>query len=127
MKKKKSANLGKPIKIWHLVESMDFLKELRKSDVEAFLKLWKNFKKAEMPNIGLGGDSFRKLQGDIWYFREYHEGVWYRTLCFWDKTEEKNTLVVCTHTIMKKKNKVPPNEIDKAKKIRSEYFESKAG
>ena len=115
--------LAKPIKLIHLEESWTFLKEIEKSNHEVFLQLWKNFKKAEMPNNGLGGDCFGKLRGDIWYFRVNHGGLWYRTLCFWDKTGKENTLVVCTHTILKKGNKVPPKEIDKADKIKIQYFE----
>lgn len=115
----------KPIRIQHLEDSWEFLLEIKKSNKAVFLKLWKNFKKAEIPNNGLGGDCFGKLKGEIWYFRVNENGIWYRTLCFWDKTEKKHTLVVCTHTILKKGNKVPPNEIENADKMRKIYFENK--
>jgi phage-related protein len=44
-------------------------------------------------------------------------------LAFWDKTEKMETLVLATHGIIKKVDKVPKKEIEKAKQIRAEYFE----
>jgi len=43
----------------------------------------------------------------------------------WDKTNSENTLVVSTHGIVKKTGKTPESEIQKAKQIRSRYFEDK--
>jgi len=37
---------------------------------------------------------------------------------FWDKTNDKKTLVVATHGILKKTKKTPTKEIKKAEEIR---------
>ena len=68
---------------------------------------------------------FKKLQGEIWEFRSKYLGNQYRLLAFWDKSNNKNTLVIATHGFVKKTSKVPKNKIQKAEKIRSEYFSSK--
>ena len=46
-------------------------------------------------------------------------------LAFWDKTDNKNTLVVLTHGFIKKRSKVPDNEIKKAAQMRAKYFADK--
>jgi phage-related protein len=46
-------------------------------------------------------------------------------LAFWDKTNKTDTLVIATHGIVKKTNKMPAKEIDKADKIRKAYFNNK--
>ena len=45
----------------------------------------------------------------------------YRIFCFFDK----NNIVVVGHGFQKKTQRTPYREIDKAKKIRSEYYEEK--
>jgi len=50
-------------------------------------------------------------------------GLQYRLLAFWDKTDTKETLVISTHGIVKKVDKVPQKEIEKALRIRTEYFD----
>jgi phage-related protein len=49
----------------------------------------------------------------------------YRVFAFWDKTGKVETLVVATHGVIKKTNKVPKSEIEKAERIRREYFKNK--
>jgi phage-related protein len=46
-------------------------------------------------------------------------------LSFWDKTEETGTLVAATHGIVKKTDKVPKGDIEKARTIMKLYFEQK--
>jgi hypothetical protein len=46
-------------------------------------------------------------------------------MSFWDKTDNQDTLVVATHGIIKKSDKVPKAEIEKAKLIMIRYFEEK--
>ena len=46
-------------------------------------------------------------------------------LPFWDKTDNNNTLVIATHGVIKKSNKVSKSGIEKTKQIRKEYFEYK--
>ena len=67
---------------------------------------------------------FKKLgDTDIWEFRTLWQGMAYRLFAFWDKDNE--TLVIATHGLVKKTQKTPKSEIQKAQKIRNEYFENK--
>ncbi|WP_242357749.1 type II toxin-antitoxin system RelE/ParE family toxin [Bacteroides acidifaciens] len=67
---------------------------------------------------------FKKLDGtDIWEFRTLYNGICYRLLAFWDTTED--TLVIATHGFVKKTQKTPSKEIDKAEDIRRKYFNDK--
>ena len=68
---------------------------------------------------------FKKLQNDIWELRTNFAGLQIRLLAFWDKTDNKETLVIATHGFIKKVDKVPANEIDRAVKLRSNYFNNK--
>ncbi len=68
---------------------------------------------------------FKKLRGEIWEFRSKYVGNQHRLLAFWDKSNNRNTLVIATHGFIKKTSIVPKKEIQKAEKIRSEYFASK--
>jgi len=68
-------------------------------------------------------DLFKKLDGtDIWEFRTLYKGIQYR-LAFWDTDAE--TLVIATHGFVKKTQKTPSKEINKAEAIRKLYFNSK--
>lgn len=67
---------------------------------------------------------FKKLENsDIWEFRTLFNGVCYRLFAFWDTGIE--ALVVATHGIVKKTQKTPKKEIEKAEKLRIEYFNDK--
>ena len=69
-------------------------------------------------------DLFKKLDGtDIWEFRTLYKGIQYRLLAFWDTDAE--TLVIATHGFVKKTQKTPSKEINKAEAIRRLYFNSK--
>lgn len=68
---------------------------------------------------------FKKIETDIWEFRTKYSNLNYRILAFWDKEEDTDTLVVATHGIIKKTDKVPKKEIEKAKAIMKRYFEQK--
>lgn len=66
---------------------------------------------------------FKKISEDIWEFRTIYQGMAYRMFAFWDKDGE--TLVVATHGLVKKTQKTPKKEIEKAEKIRNEYLKNK--
>ena len=69
-------------------------------------------------------DLFKKLDGtDIWEFRTLYKGIQYRLLAFWNTDAE--TLVIATHGFVKKTQKTPSKEINKAEAIRKLYFNSK--
>ena len=82
-----------------------------------------NIRKAQTEN---NPEIFKKLKDDIWEIRTLYQGLQYRLLAFWDKTDSEITLVVSTHGFIKKRSKVPDREIQKAKQIREKYFEDKA-
>ena len=65
---------------------------------------------------------FKKISEDIWEFRTIYQGMAYRMFAFWDKDGE--TLVVATHGLVKKTQKTPKKEIEKAEKIRNEYLKN---
>jgi hypothetical protein len=46
-------------------------------------------------------------------------------LAFWDKTTSIETLVISTHGFIKKRSKVPSQEIQKAIQVRKQYLTDK--
>ena len=102
-----------------LDEAEDFVAAL---DTKTIKKLLYNIDLAEQtkdPKL------FKKLEREIWEFRSKYLGIQIRILAFWDKEDNKRTLVLATHGLIKKTDKVPKKEIDRAVAIRAEYFESK--
>ena len=78
----------------------------------------------KVANGHMDKDLFKKLENtDIWEFRTLYKGIQYRLLSFWDTGSE--TLVVATHGFIKKTQKTPRKEINKAEAIRKIYFETK--
>lgn len=78
----------------------------------------------KVANRYMDKDLFKKLDGtDIWEFRTLYKGIQYRLLAFWDTDAE--TLVIATHGFVKKTQKTPSKEINKAEAIRKLYFNSK--
>ena len=65
----------------------------------------------------------KKLEDDIWEFRTLYNKIAYRLFAFWDETEK--SMIVATHGIVKKTDKTPKKEIEKAKQLRIEYLKSK--
>jgi len=85
-------------------------------------KVFYNIRKAEQGNDpGL----FKKLKDDIWEFRTLYAKKQIRILAFWDKTDKVNTLVIATSGFVKKTQKTPLFEIEKAKQTKARYFEEK--
>lgn len=67
---------------------------------------------------------FKKLENtEIWEFRTLFNGLCYRLFAFWDT--EMEALVVATHGMVKKTQKTPKKEIEKAEALRKEYFNNK--
>ena len=91
-------------------------------DPKAIRKVFYNIDLAEQSN---DPRLFKKLQKDIWEFRTKFGGVQIRILAFWDKDTETETLVFATHGFIKKVDKTPSNQIERAINIRKKYFESK--
>ncbi len=95
---------------------------IRKLDKKSVSKIFYNVDLAEQTN---DPKLFKKLNGEIWEFRSRYLGNQYRLLAFWDKTNNHRTLVIATHGFIKKDQKVSQKEIDKAERIRQEYFNHK--
>ena len=49
----------------------------------------------------------------------------HRLFAFWDKSHKIETLVISTHGVIKKTDKVSQTDIDKAKAIMRVYFDNK--
>lgn len=101
-----------------LEEVVDFFDEL---DEKVRSKLLFNIDKAQAMN---DPRLFKKLTTEIWEFRTKYGNLQYRLFAFWDKRHNVDVLVVCTHGMVKKTDKVPAKEIVKATAIRKEYFEN---
>ncbi len=92
---------------------------LDKIDEKARDKIIYNIDKAK---YSLDPKIFKKLTKEIWEFRAKYRSIQYRLLAFWDRRDNKDTLVIATHGFIKKTQKTPKSEIDRAKKIREIYF-----
>ncbi|MFM6984858.1 MAG: type II toxin-antitoxin system RelE/ParE family toxin [Chitinophagaceae bacterium] len=101
-----------------LEEANEFISEL---DSKTIKKVLYNIDLAEQTN---DPRLLKKLQHDIWEFRTKYSGLQIRLLAFWDKTDNKRTLVIATHGFVKKLDKVPKREIERAVKLRDQYFNS---
>lgn len=91
-------------------------------DDKARDKIYYNIKKAQLVN---DNELFKKLNEFIWQIRTLYNSKAYRLLSFWYTTNDKQSLVVATHGILKKAQKTPPNEIKKAEEIRKQYLNNK--
>lgn len=99
-----------------LEEAIEFLERLDEKDRK---KVIFNIDKSRFIN---DPKLFKKLTDEIWEFRTKYGGNQYRLLAFWDRRNKKKTLVVATHGIVKKVDKMPKKEIAKAEKIRVKYL-----
>ncbi len=102
-----------------LEEADEFISGLEGKTIK---KIFYNIDLAEQTN---DSKLFKKLQNEIWEFRTKYAGLQIRLLAFWDKTDNKETLVLATHGFIKKVDKVPANEIFRAVRLREKYFENK--
>ena len=112
--------MDKPLfKLVTLKEAKDFLLDLPEKAQE---KVLYNIRKVR---FGVKDkDLFKKLDDtDIWEFRTLWQGKAYRLFAFWDKDSE--TLVIATHGLIKKTQKTPKSEIEKAESIKKEWFDNK--
>ena len=105
---------------------VDFLENAKEFldglDEKARDKVFYNIWKARNSN---DKELFKKLQGEIWEFRTKFNKTYYRLFAFWDKTDKIDTIVISTHGLIKKTDKVSKSEIDRAEKLRNKYFNDK--
>ena len=95
---------------------------LDKLDSKAREKILFNIWKSRETN---DPELFKKLSGEIWEFRTYFKDSHFRLFAFWDKSNTKITLVIVTHGSIKKTQKIPKKEIERAEKLRKIYLENK--
>ncbi|WP_414618147.1 type II toxin-antitoxin system RelE/ParE family toxin [Dyadobacter sp. 32] len=102
-----------------LEDAYEFLHALERKHYE---KMLYNIRKAQTRH---DPELFKKLHDDIWEFRTLYQGIQYRLLAFWEKTESSNTVVISCNGFIKKRSKVPEDEIDRDKQLRNKYFTEK--
>jgi phage-related protein len=106
-------------KVRFLGEASEFLDNI---DEKAREKIIYNIRKAQIIN---DKTLFKKLSGETWEFRTLFNKTYYRFFTFWDKLDRTDTIVISTHGIIKKTDKTPKKEIEKAEKLRLQYFKQK--
>lgn len=106
-------------KVEFLVEAAKFLDSLDKKVRD---KIIYNITKARFSD---DKELFKKLKNEIWEFRTLFNKTYYRLFAFWDKSEKTQTVVISTHGLIKKTDKTPQAELDKAEHLRKKYFELK--
>lgn len=103
-----------------LEEAVEFLDNLEEKARE---KIYYNIKKAQVTN---DRELFRKLHNEIWEFRTLFNKTHYRLFAFWDNVGNVETVVISTHGLIKKTDKTPIADIEKAERLRKFYFEQKS-
>lgn len=110
---------GKVLQVILSEEAEDFV---RLQPLKAQQKIAYNIRKLESGMMDR--ELFKKLEGsEIWELRTLFNGTCYRLFSFWDT--DGHTLVVATHGIVKKTQKTPKKEIEKAEQIKKEYLRTK--
>ena len=110
--------MEKPIEIVLLKQAENFLDEIEESVRKKFFISMRKTKSR------IFGDWFKKMidTNDLFEFRVENKGNHYRLFSFWDSRDGKQTLIVCAHGLVKKTNKTPKSEIEKADDIKELYF-----
>ncbi len=102
-----------------LEEAKEFIDKLdEKTREKIFYNIWK----ARTTN---DKELFKKLQDEIWELRTLYNKTYYRLFAFWDNLEKTDTVVISTHGFIKKTDKTPKSDIDKAKRLQEQYFKEK--
>jgi phage-related protein len=98
---------------------IEFLERLdSKSREKVLYNIWKSRSVND-------AELFKKLKGEIWEFRTLHNKQYIRLFAFWDKSDKKDTIVISTNGLLKKTEKTPNTEIEKAEALRIKYFNEK--
>ena len=103
-------------KVQFLEEANEFISKL---DSKAREKIIYTIRKAQVIN---DIELFKKLTDDIWELRTLYQKTKYRLFAFWDNRDKSNTIVIATHGIIKKTGKTPIADLEKAIRLRKQYF-----
>ena len=90
---------------------------VRSLDIKLQKKVAYNIQKSREVN---DSKIFKKLTNEIWEFRTRYDKQQIRLLAFWDPNLK--SMIICTHGFIKKTQKTPKSEIDKALKFRNRYL-----
>ena len=102
-----------------LEEAKQFLESLdKKSRKKVMYNVWKTKSINDK-------ELFKPVQGEIWEFRTLYNKKYIRIFAFWDKADNQNTLVAATHGIYRTTSKILKSDIERAERIRKEYYHSK--
>lgn len=109
--------MNKQIKIIFLEQAEEFFSKLPD---KAKKKITYNM--LRISNGEINKELFKKLgDTDIWEFRTIWNDMCYRLFAFWHNGQ----LIVVTHGIVKKTQKTPKSEIEKAENIRKDYLKNR--
>lgn len=100
-----------------LPEAVKFLNVLNS---KARDKIYFNIRKAQVNN---DSELFKKLTDTVWEFRTLYNKTYYRIFAFWDNSDNTNSTVLATHGLIKKTEKTPLADLERAERIRKQYFE----
>jgi len=103
-------------KVLFLQDAADFLSTL---DPKSREKIIYNIRKAQ---VNSDKELFKKLNSEIWEFRTLFNKTHFRLFAFWDNRSKKDTIVIATHGLIKKTDKTPISDLEKAERLRKEYF-----
>ena len=106
-------------KVEFLPEAVEFMDNL---DQKAQQKIYYNIRKAQLTN---DPELFKKLNGNIWEFRTFYNKTHFRIFAFWNKSQGQQTLVLSTHGLIKKTDRTPKIDLEKAERIREQYLAQK--
>ena len=111
--------MNEKFKVEFLPQAVEFMESL---DQKSQQKIYYNIKKAQLTN---DPELFKKLNDNIWEFRTFYNKTHFRIFAFWDKSQGQQTLVLSTHGLIKKTDRTPKTDLEKAERIREQYFEQK--
>jgi phage-related protein len=102
-----------------LEEAKEFLDNLEeKSREKIYYNIWKATQIYD-------NELFKKLKDEIWEFRTLYKKTQFRLFAFWDKNNNEDTIVISTHGLIKKTDRTPSVEFERAEALRNQYFKEK--
>ena len=97
----------------------EFLSQLKRDDVNEFAKIIALLDRTAHHGVIKNEQKYRYFKSEKVFEFKTRGGV--RVMGFWDE----GMLIVCTHGFLKKSQKTPPGEIERAVVLRRDYFAAK--
>ena len=95
-------------------QAFRFLKSLDQKTREKVLE------NVRISRLKIDSRLLKKIDRDVWEFRTSFRSNQIRLLAFWDR--DRKSLIICTHGFIKKTQKVPKKELDRARALRKKYL-----